>query len=223
MISQRFNNFNTWFSVAIAYLILNAVRLRISTGQITALNAMEEAWVPKWTKYSHIATQTHGSIQDINDLYDADHNYMERVKMQLKHDMNVELSGDDTTVLEIHIDADPRGEIPAYPFAPHGEVMRSSHLINSIAISSTEEGHENDGKKPVDVARIGMKRLIINQDAPIPPTSTFLPHPATSTVDFDMSFSADDVGKKCCVVFWFENPKGDNRSPESLVLYFTII
>ncbi len=193
MISQKLNSFNTWLPIAIAYLILNAVRLRISTTQITALNAIEEAWVPKWTKYSHVATQTHGSTDDINELYVEYHSYMNRVKLQLKYDMNVELSGDDSLVLEIHVDADPRGEIPAYGFAPHGEVVRSSHLINSIHISSTEEGHADDGKKPVDVARIGMKRLIIEQDAPIPATSTFF---ALSSFRYDR-FRYEFFGSRC--------------------------
>jgi hypothetical protein len=223
MISQKFNGFNTWFPIVIAYLILNATRLRISSAQITALTAMGTAWTPAWAKYSSMATQTHGSISDIQGLYDDDHSYMEKVKLQLKYDMNVELSGDDIRVIEIHVDADPRGEVPAYGYAPNGVVVNNRHLLASIDVSSTEEGHTNDGKKPVDVARIGMKRIIIGATAPIPAASTFLPYPASGSVDFDMAFTADQAGMQCCVVFWYENPKGDNRSPESVMLVFPII
>jgi hypothetical protein len=223
MISEKFNNYNTWLPIMIAYIILNATRLRIPTAQQTILSGIGTNWATKWTPYSSMATQTHGSVSDINAEYDTAHGYTEKLKLQLKFDLNVELSGDDIRVLEIHVDADHRGEIPAYGYAPSGVVVNNRHLLCGIEVSSTEEGHTNDGKKPVDVGRIGMKRLIIAQGAPIPPTSTFLPYPATGTVDFEMPFTAEQVNMVCCIVFWYENPKGDNHSPESLVLTFTIV
>ncbi len=223
MVGQKLNTFNTWFPIAVAYLLLNATRLRISADQILELNSMAGQWIPRWTKYSNMASQTHGSIDDINKLYDTDNGYMDRVKMQLKYDMNVELSGDDIATLGIHVDADKRGEVPAYGFAPSGKIVKQTHLLNTVDVSSTEAGHADDGKKPVDVARIGMKMVVQKPEAPAPVSSAYLPHPASGSVTVDFAFSADQVGMVAYVIFWYENPKGDNHSPESLALPITII
>lgn len=223
MVSEKFSTFNNYLLIMVAYVALNAVRLRIPIGQMADINDMNGDWTPLWAIYASPVTQTAGSITDLNTEYDTAHTYVNKLKMQLKHDMNVVLSGADRVAIGIPEDAGRREEIPAYGFAPSGSIVHQGHLIATVDVSSTEAGHENDGKRPVDVGRIGMKMLVVAADAPIPAANTFLPHPASGTVTMDFSFTADQVGKIAYVIFWYENPKGDNRSPESIMILINII
>jgi len=208
-LSNKILNFHVFINNAVPYLVLpaNALRLRITAQQISDLQAFLVSWNAAYPVYATPATHTTASVD-------------EKVKQQLKHDTAVTLTGTDLSTLDIHQDAARRAAIPVPTIAPSISLRMVIHSLMSFF--AFDPAHPHDRKKPVDVAKVGIKIAVVKATDPAPTADMYLHHDPTGTTSFDLFFTADQAGMIAYVICFYMNSEGE-PGPDSLPLANIII
>jgi hypothetical protein len=235
-ISQRFSDFNTEVSGSVTYLTLpaNVTRLKLDALTVTALGDLMTDWNPKWGKYIDPSQHTDGSVIDINSAYHVFHPYMESLKISLKKNKAITLTGADYTNIHIHQDADHRAHIPRPAIAPANQVIKTSHLITKIFTNNPQPGFENQTHLPVDVKKIGRKIAVVaafpnpippgggGPSFPVPSAQQYITLEPIGSTTYDLVFDVEQEGAMAYLITWYMNARGE-AGPPSAPFAFRII
>src|ERR1035437_266340 len=208
MIGVKVNQYNTWVNPFGAYVIANMLRLRVLVSQTDALAIDLTDWDTKFGVYSHIATQTHGSIGDINTKYDYLHHETNLIRQQIKNDPNVILTGTDRTVLDIPEDPTPRGHVLPSVTGPVNTQLRATHLQSEIFTSNPVAGHETEKALPEGVVKIGRKLAVVKMGDLLPAANLYNGLPSVGSTVFHLLFREEQTNMQAYIITWYINNRG---------------
>jgi len=205
-----------------AFYEIMTARLGISTTRVASITAHKLTFVDCYGLYIDPATHTPPVVASMNAIYDIFHPEMLALKQQLNADMDITLTMEDYASLFIHQDVDKRSKVPAPKFAPLNQIIKQNRLVTTVFTSNPIAPHETEKFKPVDVALIGRKMIIVEADEAIPAQEKFLPLDPIGAVIFDIVFKLEDIGKIAYLITWYQSPTGES-GPISEPLQIKII
>ncbi len=221
-LSNLILRFNFYFIAFAEYINLTGVatRLGISATQKTEMNDKLTDFNDKILLYVAPDTNNPGTVNDMNIVYKESYILTERFKKQIKANTSVTLTGRDRLNLDIPQEKNRRGHIPVPDISPAVLCVQCVHLMMSfIAFDPTNPFKR---AKPKDVASIGVKIAFANADGGDPAPEDYTKQDAEKQTEFEMLFTADQVGKKIYVICYYFNPRGE-AGPDSLPCSVVII
>lgn len=223
-LSQRFADFNTEVTEASPLIHSKGVsNFGLSAPQVAEEDAFFTDWQVKWTAYSTAATHTPGAVSDIQSLYNTYHAKHQNLKLLIKSNKSLTLTGAWINTLHLHQDADPRVHVPRPEIVPKNQVQKQTELMTRIFSNNPNPPHETETSLPKDVTKIGRKLAILaagSSGVPAPEQYHNLEH-IGSTI-YDIVFSGDQKGARAFLITWYENNRGEHGQ-DSEPLSFIII
>jgi len=196
-----------------------ATRLGLTAQQVTDLTALLAAWSPAYSAYLAPATYGRLTVAQINLLYRNTKAYCDGLKQQLKNNPALVLTEMDYIIFDIHKDVTPRANIPAPEQQAIVTLKASHHLNNEYRV--WDAANPTKAGKPTDVRRIKVFLLVLIATA-TPPTIDMLRLDMTvGSMNFDIPFTEDQIGKIAYVAVCFSNDSGDG--PMSPIIASPII
>ena len=103
-LAEKYYRFDSGLKTMTLYLAEHFARLEVSQAQVQAITAFREKWLPLYKKYSTPLTHTRAAVGDMRTIYAEGTKLMRGLRQQIKHNARVQLTGEDQTALQIHID-----------------------------------------------------------------------------------------------------------------------
>ena len=205
-LSEKLLKFHFFFKAFVAYIIAHATELMISTEQKDALSDNVDDWDDKFTAYTTPSTHNTASVSDINTAYEMYAPIAETVKIQIRDNRAIDLTGDALVNLNIKaVDRNP-SRIQPPNYAPSiGLVSVGSLTVNLFVFDPTHTGSK---AKPPGAKFIGSKVAFTGIDAPAPALSEYSTRVPEGKTTFPILYSSDKVGKKMWIICWYMSPTG---------------
>ncbi len=206
--------YNIYLTLMIPYAIVaaTATRLGLTAQQVTDLTAFQTAWGP--TMLAYLSPLTYGRLTtaQINALYRAVKLYCDGLKQQLKNNPALTLTEADYIYFDIHKDVAPRAHIPA-PTAEASVVLKAAnHLNNEYRVSDI--ANPTKAGKPKDVKKVIVFLVVFSASATPPTHDDMREEMEVGSMNFDIPFTEDQIGKIAYVCVCFANDSGrGNMSP----------
>ena len=103
-LAKEYADFDGYLKTMPPYLAEHFARLDVSQAQLQAINAYREKWLPIYARYREPDTHTRAAVGDMRTIYAEGTKLMRGLRQQIKHNARVQLTGEDQTALQIHID-----------------------------------------------------------------------------------------------------------------------
>ncbi len=214
--------FNFYFIAFANYLNRTSIapRMGISSTQRTDMNTALADYATKITTYSSPDTHNSGTTNDMIISFKDAYLLVESYKTQIESNSIVVLTGTDRNNLGIAVPVSRRSRIPVPTIRPAVLcVFITNLMMKFICFDPTNPFRR---AKPKDVWSIGVKIAITGVDSPEPRLEEYQKLDPEKNTEFEMLFTADQVGKKLYIICYYLNNRGE-AGPDSLPFSVTII
>ncbi len=223
-LNQKYADFMAEMAVTVPYLLITGTpaRLGVSTTRMASITTNNGILIGKYGIYADPNTHTPASVANVKAIYDIFHPEILALRQQLKNDMDITLTGEDCAALFIHIDVEKRTKVPAPKFSPINHIEKRTHLVATVFTSNPNPPHDTEKSKPVDVAQIGRKMIIVELDEALPAQDKYVPLNSIGVTVYDIVFQLEEIGKVAYLITWYISPTGET-GPVSDPLKINII
>ena len=217
-LSVKLLQFHYFFKAFVAYVLGNATDLMISPDQATGLQDDFKDWDKKFTTYTTPDDHNTASISDINAAYEDYAPKAETVRVQVRDNTAIILSGQDKVNLDIQTLDKTRSKVLPPNFAPSIVFVSMKDL--QLTIFAMDPSHLGKKAKPPGAKFIGSQVAYTAADAAQPAPEAFSTRAPEGKTIFPILYSSDKVGTRIWVKCWYMSPTG---KPGPVSIVFTIV
>ena len=205
-LAEKLLKFHFFYKGFVAYIVANATDLLISHEQVTLLSANWADWEIKFKAYTTPDTYGSVSISDINDAYETYAPRAETIRIQIRDNSDIVLSG----AAKINLGIKPSDKKPSKilppDFAPSVALVSVGDL--SVDLYVMDPNHPSKKAKPKGARFIGSMVAFTGSDAPPPALDAYTTRVPEGKTNFSILYSSDKIGKKMWIICYYMSPTG---------------
>ena len=211
ILSAKILEFNVRVQLLVPYVHDNQARLKIPDSIVALMDEHWVNWQKGYNRYINLLTQ---QTSDISIIYDVVFDFLAKLRIRIKGDLQVKINGNDIAFLQINNNTKTVGKIPVTDFAPSLACISQGHLTAKIFAMDPE--HPNKKKKPKGAGSIGLKIAYAEQGALPPKLEDYRVMLPEKKSIFDIIYPADKVKYIMYVIAYYISPTGEVSKKESI-------
>ena len=203
-----------FYDIYIRYMVpyitdpANVTRFGLTPTFVSDLNGHSASWGIDIPKYLDPKTYGRLTTATANADYKSFKAFNDGMKQTLKNNPSIVLTEEDYLTLDIHKDSNRRTEAHTPGFTPGVLLQYTSELNNRYIV--IDLANPRSGAKPPKVTRIKVKMLVQDASRTAPTIDMLVAEMEVGSMDFDIPFTEDQVGKIAYIAVCFSNDAGDS-------------
>ena len=205
-LAEKLLKFHFFFKGFVAYIVANATDLLISPEQVTLLSDNWTTWEQKFKAYTTPDTHNSVSTSDINDAFETISPKAETIRIQIRDNTDIVLSG--AAKINLNIRAVDKNHTKVLPpdFAPSIGLVKVGNL--SVDLFVMDPNHPSKKAKPDGAKFIGSMVAFTGSDALPPALDAYTTRVPEGKTNFSILYSSDKIGKKMWIICYYMSPTG---------------
>ena len=181
------------------------IRYGLTPLQVDALAAFMKKWNNDFGSYVNPLTISKIIVNAINGDYQSGFLLLQSIRSLIKNNTTITLSSEEKAVCEIFTPAKRGGGIPKTSPSLACYMQFALRLL----FTAINPALLHSGAKPKGVSYLGLKIAITEAGAPAPKPEDYIRQENETVTDFEMLFTADQVGKTLYIIGFYVNSKGE--------------
>jgi hypothetical protein len=221
LLSLRILIYNIFVNVFIPFVVQPAVvtRFGISATQVTALNNFLTDWNLKYAAYISPLTYGRVAINAIHLAFLKGYPLTQSIRTKIKTDTTITLTSEEMEICDIKAPDTSRTPSKIPKSSPALACFMISYLLMRFVVIDPLLLFKK--AKPKGIVFIGYRTAITDAGAPAPKPEDYKDQEAVTETQFEMVFTADQIGKTLYIIAYYMNSKME-AGPDGIPVMVTI-